>query len=236
MRGALVVRMFAGLLFVSSIAMAAEKPTIAVSEFKNETSAGWWYSNVGHDLAGMLTNELASTEKFRIVERQKLGAVMDEQDLAQSGRIEKKSGAKTGKLKGAQYLVVATVSAYEEKTSGTGGGLSFHGISVGGKKDEAYMAVDLRVIDTTTGEVEFTRTVEARSTSSGMNVGVYRGGWGGNLGKYENTPTGKAIRGCIVEITDYLSCVMVDKDQCLDEYAAKEHSRREKTKKSIKLD
>jgi curli biogenesis system outer membrane secretion channel CsgG len=184
----------------------------------------------------MLTNELASTEKFQMLERQKLGAVLDEQDLAASGRIEKKSGAKTGKVKGAQYLVVATVTSFDSKTRETGGGLSFHGISVGGKQEEAYIAVDLRVIDTTTGEVAYTRTVEARATGGGVGVSAYRGGWGGHLANYQNTPTGKAIRGVIVEISDYLGCAMVDKDDCLNEFSAKEQSRRAKTKKSIKLD
>ena len=64
----------------------------------------------------------------------------------------------------------------------------------------------------------------------------YRGGFGGNLSNYEKTPTGKAIRAVIMEISDYLGCAMVDKDACLDEYKAKDQSRRAKTKKSIKLD
>jgi curli biogenesis system outer membrane secretion channel CsgG len=98
------------------------------------------------------------------------------------------------------------------------------------------MAVDLRVIDTTTGEIEFTRSVEARASSGGLAVGVYRGGFGGNLSKYEKTPTGKAIRAVIMEISEYLSCAMVEKGDCLAEYQAKESARREKTKKSIKLD
>ena len=101
----------------------------------------------------MLTNELAGTDKFKLVERHKLGAVLDEQDLAQSGRVKKSTGAKLGQMTGAQYVVVATVSAFDNKTRDTGGGISFHGIGVGGKQEEAYIAVDLRVIDTTSGEI-----------------------------------------------------------------------------------
>lgn len=224
------------LIIIAGTAMAGDKPVMAVAEFQNHTSAGWWYGGVGDDLAGMLTNELAGTEKFKMVERDKLAAVLDEQDLADSGRVAKKTGAKIGKLTGAQYLVVATLSAFEENTTGTGGGVSFRGISLGGKKEDAYMAVDLRVIDTTTGEIAFTRTVEARASSGGLAVGVYRGGFGGNLGKYSKTPTGKAIRAVIMEISEYLSCAMVEKGDCMAEYQAKEGARREKTKKAIKLD
>ena len=225
------------LLVVSATTVfASERPSIGVSEFRNDTSAGWWSGGTGNDLAGMLTNELASTEKFRIVERAKLNAVLEEQDLAQSGRIEKRSAAKVGKLTGAKYLVMGTVSSYTENTAGEGGGLSFRGINVGGKKSEAYIAVDLRVVDTTSGEVAYTRTVEGRSSSYGVHGGLYRGGFGGNMGKYENTPAGKAIRACLVEISDYLGCVMVDQDSCVQEYQAKEGARREKTKKAIKLE
>lgn len=223
------------LLFVCS-AFAGGKPVVAVSEFRNETQANWWSSDVARDLAGMLTNELASTEKFKVVERHNLNAVLEEQDLAESGRVSKSTGAKLGKMTGAQYVIVATVTSFDSKTRETGGGLSFRGISVGGKQEEAYLAIDLRVIDTTTGEVEYTRTVEGRATGGGVGVSAYHGGWGGHLANYQNTPTGKAIRGAIIEITDYLSCAMVDQDDCMNEYKAKEKSRRDKTRKSIKLD
>ena len=223
-------------MFIAGTLMAGQKPVVAVNEFKNETSAGWWYGGAGRDLADMLTNELQATGNFKMVEREKLAAVLDEQDLADSGRIKKGTGAKIGKLTGAQYIVTGSLSAYEENVQGTGGGLSFRGISVGGKKESAYLAVDLRVIDTTTGEIEFVRTVEGRSSGGGVAVGLYRGGFGGNLAKQEKTPAGKAIRAAIVEISDYLSCAMVEQGDCMAEYEAKESSRREKTKKAIKLD
>lgn len=228
--------LFALLMMCVAGSAFAAKPVLGVAEFKNETNASWWYSDTARELSGMLTNELASTNKFKLVEREKLDKVLDEQDLADSGRVSKKSGAKIGELTGAQYLVVATVTAFDTQSRGTGGGVSFRGISVGGKKEDAYIAVDLRVIDTTTGEVEFTRSIEARASSGGVNLGLYRGGFGGNLSKYENTPTGKAIRAMIIEASEYLACAMVDQDDCIEEYDAKEKSRRDKTKKAIKLD
>lgn len=228
--------MLALILSVVPLAFAAEKPVMAVAEFRNDTNVGWWSSDVARDLSGMLTNELASTGKFKMVERSKLDAVLGEQDLADSGRIEKSTRAKIGKLTGAKYVVIATVTAFEEQTKGSGAGLSYRGIGIGGKKDEAYMAVDLRVVDTTTGEVEYTRSIEARSGGYGVNLSAYRGGFGGSLSHFDRTPGGKAIRGVVMEISDYLGCVMVDQDGCESEYAAKEQSRREKTKKSIKLD
>jgi curli biogenesis system outer membrane secretion channel CsgG len=113
------------------------KPSVAVIEFNNETSAGWWSGGVGWELAGMVSNELAATGSFKVLERSKIEAVLSEQNLAASGRVSAGTGAKIGKLTGAQYLIAGTVSAYEENTASTGGGISFKGISLGGNKESS---------------------------------------------------------------------------------------------------
>lgn len=233
----LVAMMVAGIAGAGSAFAAGDgRPAVGVAEFTNQSAAAWWRGGVGWELSGMLSNELSSSGDFRVVERNKLEKVLEEQNLAVSGRVAPGTGAKIGKLTGAQFLVTGTVTAYEENTSSTGGGLSFKGIGLGGKKSSAYLAVDIRVINTTTGDIDFARTVEGRSESSGIAVGVSRGGFGGSLAHEENTPTGKAIRAALVEITDYLDCAMVKKDGCMAEYQAKEQKRRQGDKKALKLD
>jgi len=225
-------------IFSFSTVWGAEKPRLGVLRFTNQTSAGWWSGGMGSELQDMLASELANTKAFQVLERKEINAVIGEQDLGASGRIDSKTRAKIGKIKGAKYLVAGTVSAFEENTSGGGGGFSIGGISLGGKKDKAYMAVDLKVIDTETGEIVDNRTVEASSESSGLSVGVSRGFVSGNLGKYEKTPVGKAIRACIIEISEYLQCSLTKgkNDSCMQAYAEKDSKRREKTKKSIELE
>ena len=225
-----------GVAQVSFAAGGDSRPVVGVAEFRNESGAAWWRGGVGWELSGVLSNELSSSGNFKVVERQKLENVLEEQNLAASGRVAKGSGQKIGKLTGAQYLVTGTVTAYEENTSSTGGGLSFKGIGFGGKQSEAYIAVDVRVINTETGDVDYSRTIEGRSKSSGVAVGVSRGGFGGSLAHEENTPAGKAIRAALVEITEYLDCVMVKRDGCKGEYDAKEQKRRQGDKKALKLD
>jgi curli biogenesis system outer membrane secretion channel CsgG len=227
----------AGAMTSGSVLAASDgRPTIGVAEFTNQSGAAWWRGGVGWELSSMLSNELASTGSFHVVERQKLQNVLEEQNLAASGRMAPGQGAKIGKLTGADYLVTGTVSAYEENTSSTGGGFTFKGIGLGGKQSEAYLAIDLRVINTTTGDVDYARTVEGRSKSSGVAVGIFRGGFGGTLAKEENTPAGKAIRAALVEASEYLECVMVKRDSCIQEYNAKEQKRRASDKKALKLD
>lgn len=237
MKKIVIFSIFAAALFVSAGAALAEKPVVGVAEFRNTASGVyWWGGGVGWELSSMLTNELAATNSFRVVERSKLEHVLREQDLADYGRVAKGTGAKIGKLTGAQYLVLGTVSAFEKNVAKTGGGIGFRGVRVGGKKEDAYLAVDLRVVDTTTGEIKFVRTVEGRAASKGIRLGLYKGGFGGNLEKENKTPAGKAIRAAIVEITDYLECAMVTQGGCMAEYDAKERKRREGLKDSIKLD
>ena len=82
----------------------------------------------GRELSDMLSNELLGTGVFKVVERKKLEGVLNEQDLAASGRVAKGTAAKMGKLTGAQYLITGSVSSFEQSGS-KGGGLSFKGIS-----------------------------------------------------------------------------------------------------------
>lgn len=224
------------LLATASVFAAGDRPVLAVTEFDNQSGAGWWRGGVGWELAGMLTNELAATGQFRMVERSQLEAVLSEQNLAASGRVQGGTGAKIGKLVGADYLVTGTVTSYEERTRGTGGGISFKGISLGGKSERAYLAVDLRVIDATTGEIAFVRTIEGEAKGGGMSVGLYRGGFGGNLASENKTPAGKAIRASLVLITDYLSCVMVERNGCESDYRASDNRRRARTRDSLDID
>lgn len=223
-------------LCVSSAAMADSRPAIGVAEFKNTSGAAWWGGGVGWELSGMLSNELSSLGAFRVVERNKLESVLQEQNLAASGRVRSGSGAPMGELTGADYLIMGTVTSYSENTKNTGGGLRYKGVSLGGKRSEAYLAVDVRVVNATTGEVDFSRTIEGRSSGGGVSVGLSRSNFGGALSNESNTPAGKAIRAALVEITDYLECEMVLRDGCQSAYRAKEQRRRDSSRGALRLD
>ncbi len=231
-------RIFAAtsLLMMAGLAMAQDRPVLGVAEFKNESGAGWWGGGVGWDLSGMLANELASIGAFRVVERSNLESVLNEQDLGASGRVRPDTAARIGQLTGAEYIVLGTITAYDEQTRSTGGGISFRGIGIGGRKTEAYLAVDLRVVNSNTGEIEYVRTIEGRAGGGGINLSAYRGGFGGNLSNYEDTPAGEAIRAALMEITDYLECEMVIQSRsCREKYDDREDTRRERTRSRLRF-
>jgi TolB-like protein len=63
-------------------------------------------------LAQMLISDLAAVDTVRVVERERLQAVLDEQKLGESwkksGKIDSRTAARIGKLLGARYLVLGT--------------------------------------------------------------------------------------------------------------------------------
>ena len=98
------------------------------------------------------------------------------------------------------------------------------------------MAVDLKVMDTNTGEIADARTAEATSESSGLRLGLNLGFFSGNLGEKAKTLIGKAIRGCIVEISQYLECSLLKgKDSsCMKEYDEKDSKKEVENKRLYK--
>jgi curli biogenesis system outer membrane secretion channel CsgG len=232
-----IILVFLALVLMTNAGLANEKPRLGVLRFTNQTSAGWWRGGVGRDLQDMLINELAAINAFSLLERSELDAVLGEQDLGASGRIDSATRAKIGQLKGAQYLVTASVSSFEESTRGTGGGIRVGRMAVGGERKTAYIAIDLRIIDTTTGEIADVRTIEAEADSSSLRGRAGVGKLSGDLGTHEKTPTGQAIRACIMEIVDYLECSLVKgrDHRCMNEYDKKEDKRRERTRDSIRF-
>ncbi len=223
-----------------------DRPILAVAEFTNDaTGVGWWRGGVGRELSGMLANELAAIDAFVIVEREQLDHILAEQDLGASGRVRSDTAARTGGLVGAQYLVMGTVTDYSEQTSRTGGGLNIRGpsiggrrpnIGVGGQRSEAYIAVDIRVVNASTGEVAHVRTIEGRTQDTAVSLRARSGGFSGNLAREDDTPAGEAIRAALIEITDYLECEMVlQTSACRARYREREDRRRERTRGAIRF-
>lgn len=135
--------------------LAQTKPTISVPSFKNETTWWWWRGGTSRELADALSNELSATGNFQVVERQELGEVLSEQELAELGIVRKGTGAQSGQVTGAQYVILGKVTSYEEDVNKKSTGLGVSGIKLGGlrlggggrkKKRQAYVAIDLRVV------------------------------------------------------------------------------------------
>lgn len=220
------------LVCVPLSAAESGKPVLAVLKFQDESGVMPLQGGVGRVLTNILGTELAAREAFTVVERRKLAAILEEQDLAQSGRLKPGEGAKIGQLTGAQYLVMGTITAFEEneKTEVSGG--VFRRGKVESVSEGAYLAVDLRVVDTTSGEVAFARTIEGRTEGYRTDISGERSGYA----MLEKPGEARAVRAAALEIIDYLECAMVRKDACLERFAEADRRRMESTKHAIKVD
>ena len=147
---------------------------------------------------------MSQTGRFRLVERTELGDVLAEQDLASSGRIAKPSGAKTGNVLGAEYLVQLVVTDYETNTSGTdkgiGGLLTKKVPLLGGVKagsSTGRVGLNVRLIDAETSEITFTKQIEAVIKETNLSFGgaglIGDVGLGGFMSQYSKTPVGQAV-------------------------------------------
>ncbi|MFC1658676.1 CsgG/HfaB family protein [Candidatus Omnitrophota bacterium] len=198
----------------TSASYAGSKARIAVADF--EVKAAKAGGEIGSGLREMLVTALINSSRFSVVERQVLSAVMQEQELAVSGAAEQGSGAQRGQIKTADIIITAAVTEFEPEASGGkagiggGGGIGsgILGGMLGGSMNKAHMALDIRIIDTSTSEVLAATRVQGEATDIAGGVGLgFLGSWalGGGLSGYANTPMEKAIRTCIVEAVNYIS-------------------------------
>jgi curli biogenesis system outer membrane secretion channel CsgG len=86
----------------------ADAPTIAVLDLENGGSIGpdaQDLSDLGKGLGTMLTTEMMKNPRVRMVERDQLRALLEEQKLTLSGMADPSTAVMVGKLAGAQYMI-----------------------------------------------------------------------------------------------------------------------------------
>src|SRR5437762_2698557 len=87
------------------------RPAIAVFPFDNGGSYGQDKDNfdaLQKGIAGLMISDLAAGAAVRVVERDELQKLLDEQNLGAAGRVDPQTAAKIGKLVGARYVVLGT--------------------------------------------------------------------------------------------------------------------------------
>ena len=192
------------------------KARIAVGEFKDKTAKGGWtggwmgmfgisFRQIGEGMRDMLTTSLFNSNRYIVLEREQLGAVLKEQDLATSGRIKKGTEAPTGEIYGAELIITAAITEFEGGAKGVGGGTKVLGVTVGGGMKKAHIAMDIRIIDTKTSQIVVATSVEGKATSFAVGGATRIGGsLPVGLGGFSKTPTEKAIRVCIQKAVEYI--------------------------------
>lgn len=161
---ALILAVVASAISVSPAYAAGKKIRVAVVNFANNSTWYYWGDNLGAAANDEFVTQLVNTGLFTVVERQQLQSVLSEQSLGASGAVTSSSAAKIGKLTGAQLLFTGSITAFSIKKTG----MSFGGI--GGNYGKAESKLDVRMIDTTTGEILLVATGAGDKKVGGVGI------------------------------------------------------------------
>jgi TolB-like protein len=103
---------FAAPAIAQQAATPDSRPGVAVFQFENGGSVGMKdpadVAGLQRGFAAMMISELKANDAWRVVEREEIQKLVDEQNLGASGRVDPQTATKIGKVVGARYDVTGT--------------------------------------------------------------------------------------------------------------------------------
>jgi len=166
------------------------KRKIALGRVTNETTYGRSLLRDSHDdplgkqVTDMLSKALTESGAYLVFERPDISRIQSENKLA---------GAKD-ELVGVDVLIVGSLTEFGRKTQGESGFVS------SSKKQVAFAKVDMRLVDTKTGQVIFATSGAGESSTETASTF----GFGSRAG-YDGTLNDSAIRQAVSEVVNRLS-------------------------------
>ncbi len=186
-------------------AIAGPKRSVAVGPFtaKSDFQLRYGSTDVGGGLAAMLSTSLVECGRFIVVERNQLSSVFSEQELAASGMVNAAGGATPAELIGAQYVILGHLTEFGEAERGGGFGIGIAGsrsLGLGPRKQVGSVGIDVRVVDTTTGQAVTAFHVREEIVARAIKVDleIEEMSLGGD--KFKKTPLGQAVRAAIEQV------------------------------------
>lgn len=174
------------------------KRKVAIGRFTNETEygKGLFYDKendpMGKQALDILSAKLASSEKFLLLERNDLAALLEEAN---------RNGQSSQQAIGADYMIIGSITEFGRKTT------SQTKVFSASKTQTVEAAVNLRLIDVTTGQIIFSDEGKgaAEITTKSSFVGT-----GGHAG-YDATLSDKAISAAIDQLVENVINKLSDK-------------------------
>jgi len=154
------------ILLISINVQAAEVRTVAIIEFENSIGK-YYYQTRGIEktVQDRLNTLLTNSDKFRVVEKDKISEIIEEQKFSLSGLVdESETAIELGKLIGADHIITGTLntlSINEEKFSGYGTTLY---------RVKASMESSIRLINVTTGIIEMANSYNVKKEFQGESA------------------------------------------------------------------
>lgn len=183
------------------------KRVVAVGKFdcigSFRQNFGDW--DIGGGISAMLATALSESEQFIVVERSYLSQVLSEQELKNQRAVLETTGPQLGQLTGVQLLIYGAITEFGSDNSGGGFSIGIAGLPSGLKAGlgpqftKGKVAMDIRIVDTTTGQIVATYKVaeKLRGTSWDLSIGKDNISMGNNF--FKKTPLGEACRRAITQ-------------------------------------
>ena len=188
------------------------KKRVAVMDFEDKTGHGGWH--IGSGMADMLTTALVKSGKFMVIERQQLQKIMEEQKLGMSGAVTPQSAAQVGKLLGVELMVTGSVNEFGEKSSKVGGSVGssvskgMFGLNrLGVETKTARVGLDVRLVNTTTGEIVAADGIAEDESKKGVDVGTDEFNFSNDT-HFDETLAGKATRKAVNKVVEMITGAM----------------------------
>ncbi len=182
------------------------KRRVAVFDFEDKTDHRyrWWTGQpVGHGMSDMLVTELVKTGDYVVIERQELEQIMKEQSLGMSGVVTQQSAAQVGKVLGVELAIFGSVTEFGHSQGKVGGRLPKQTLGIGIKSSKATVAIDIRFVDTSTGQILTAENIRREETKRGVALSTKDFSFD-NRHKFDESIVGKATRKAIDDVVGLL--------------------------------
>lgn len=170
---------------------------IAVIELRDKTMNSPLKGDVGSIAIDELTTLLVNSGRFQVIERERIDALLQEQGLAGKGIVDNATAAQIGKILGAELIFTGAVTNWEVKETKEGTYI----IVAGTRSQNVHieLAVDGRIIDTSTGTILFADSGEIsrdETVASTAILGIAPGGYV----RLQQSAAGKQMRMALNEM------------------------------------
>ena len=169
----------------------------------------------------MVIDQLLKDGTYRVIDREMIDKLIQEQNFSNSDRADPATAAKIGRLLGVDTMIVGDVTQFGRDDHNTSAGAALgswdkYGIGkLGVKKAKAVVAVTARMIDVNTGEVFVSESGRGTSQRSGTGLlggGAGQSGGGGGGMSMSSSNFAQTILGEAVTQAVSTLCTALDQD------------------------
>lgn len=180
---------------VPDFTVRAGSVRVAGREPAGTPEAEGFETELGRGVSDVFATEAFRSGRFVVTEREQLAAVLREQDLGRSGRVDPGSAAEAGRVLGAEILALGSVTEFGVEQSG-GGGRLFGVLGGSTETVTARVSVDVRLVHAVTAEILAIGVGTSEASQSNVRIDLWNvvRGLGGRSG---TTIVDVAVRNAI---------------------------------------